>query len=194
MLTGEHGIGFHACRRARLIWGASVRAYALCAVRVASRWRGLGSGSGQLALWERAVRVSRCGSIYRSSAHRCRLCIVLCMCTRQDAKTTASGRSVPKSLWQVRKGKLREEPHPRGASWPKYRFRSGPPQILISKFRGAAANFEVDFDCQNVSVLAQDRAYRRRTPRCAGTSRLCPLARPFCRERAPAACKRWLAP
>ena len=78
--------------------------------------------------------------------------------------------------------------------WPKYRFRSGPPQILISKFRGAAANFEVDFDCQNVSVLAQDRAYRRRTPRCAGTSRLCPLARPFCRERAPAACKRWLAP
>ena len=56
------------------------------------------------------------------------------------------------------------------------------PQILISKVRGAAANFEVDFDCQNVSVLAQDRAYRRRTPRCAGTSRLCPLARPFCRE------------
>ena len=143
------------------------------------------------------------------------------------------------------------------AVWPKYRFRSGPPQILISKFRGAAANFEVDFDCQNVSVLAQDRAYRRRTPRCAGTSRdsarsldpfaargrrprvrggwrpeaaiggvgsaqcgtlywrrdraslgcvcrpsargcadiarLCPLARPFCRERAPAACKEWLA-
>ena len=77
--------------------------------------------------------------------------------------------------------------------WPKYRFRSGPPQILISKFRGAAANFEVDFDCQNVSVLAQDRAYRRRTRGCAGTSRLCPLARPFCRERAPAACKRWLA-
>ena len=69
------------------------------------------------------------------------------------------------------------------ALWPKYRFRSGPPQILISKFRGAAANFEVDFDCQNVSVLAQDRAYRRRTPRCAGTSRLCPLARPFCRAR-----------
>ena len=28
----------------------------------------------------------------------------------------------------------------------------------------------------------------------AQTSRLCPLARPFCRERAPAACKRWLAP
>ena len=140
------------------------------------------------------------------------------------------------------------------AAWPKYRFRSGPPQILISKFRGAAANFEGDFDCQNVSVLAQDRAYRRRTPRCAGTSRdsarsldpfaargrrprvrggwrpeaafggvgsaenatggatgplsvacaahrhagaqtsrLCPLARPFCRERAPAACKKWLA-
>ena len=84
----------------------------------------------------------------------------------------------------------RARPH----DWPKYRFRSGPPQILISKFRGAAANFEVDFDCQNVSVLAQDRAYRRRTPRCAGTSRLCPLARPFCRERAPAPCKRWLAP
>ena len=50
------------------------------------------------------------------------------------------------------------------AAWPKYRFRSGPPQILISKFRGAAANFEVDFDCQNTSVLPQDRAYRRRTP------------------------------
>ena len=134
-------------------------------------------------------------------------------------------------------------------AWPKYRFRSGPPQILISKFRGAAANFEVDFDCQNTSVLPQDRAYRRRTPtqdipplnrtrspphetrleragahmsrhlvawgvwnatggargplsaacaahRHAGaqTSRLCPLARPFCRERAPAARKRWLAP
>ena len=45
-----------------------------------------------------------------------------------------------------------------------HRFRSGPPQILISKFRGAAANFEVDFDCQNASVLPQDRAYRRRTP------------------------------
>ena len=86
------------------------------------------------------------------------------------------------------------ERRPLAPHWPKYRFRSGPPQILISKFRGAAANFEVDLDCQNVSVLAQDRAYRRRTPRCAGTSRLCPLARPFCRERAPAACKRWLAP
>ena len=54
-------------------------------------------------------------------------------------------------------------PHP-PFTWPKYRFRSGPPQILISKFRGAAANFEVDFDCQNASVLPQDRAYRRRTP------------------------------
>ena len=53
---------------------------------------------------------------------------------------------------------------PRPPAWPKYRFRSGPPQILISKFRGAAANFEVDFDCQNASVLPQDRAYRRRTP------------------------------
>ena len=52
----------------------------------------------------------------------------------------------------------------RESPWPKYRFRSGPPQILISKFRGAAANFEVDFDCQNTSVLPQDRAYRRRTP------------------------------
>ena len=52
----------------------------------------------------------------------------------------------------------------RPGRWPKYRFRSGPPQILISKFRGAAANFEVDFDCQNTSVLPQDRAYRRRTP------------------------------
>ena len=49
-------------------------------------------------------------------------------------------------------------------SWPNHRFRSGPPQILISKFRGAAANFEVDFDRQNASVLPQDRAYRRRTP------------------------------
>ena len=43
-------------------------------------------------------------------------------------------------------------------TWPKHRFRSGPPQILISKFRGAAANFEVDFDCQNASVMPQDRA------------------------------------
>ena len=138
-------------------------------------------------------------------------------------------------------------------SWPKYRFRSGPPQILISKFRGAAANFEVDFDCQNTSVLPQDRAYRRRTPtqdipplnrtrspphetrleragahesafggvgsaerywrreraslralrvppigtrvrRHRDSCATLPLARPFCRERAPAACKRWLAP
>lgn len=127
MLTGEHGIGFHACRRARLIWGASVRAYALCAVRVASRWRGLGSGSGQLALWERAVRASRCGSIYRSSAHRCRLCIVLCMCTRQDAKTTASGRSVPKSLSASAKRKAAKSPAPP-------RTPGGPSDILNFQF------------------------------------------------------------
>ena len=59
---------------------------------------------------------------------------------------------------------LRLAPAVRPVAWPKYRFRSGPPQILIGKFRGAAANFEVDFDCQNASVMPQDRAYRRRTP------------------------------